>query len=191
MMKILLYTTYRTGSSNFGEWLQQELNIKYYHEPLNKKSNYSVEHFKDFNLMELDSGIVKISPADDFNYNDSFNFFDKNIVLHRNNTLEQAESMVWASDKRRFHFGEYMSSNYYTIPDDFLIINKEKIEELKNYLDLQNEYLKSLKKCLHITYEEFYYSNIGIKKLEEYLNFKAKTNPDPRTKLRNNKNSLI
>ena len=99
--------------------------------------------------------------------------------------------MVWAEDKNRFHFGENLSANYYIIPDDLLISNKEKIDNIKIHLDIQKEFLKSLKNCLHITYEEFYYSNIGIKKLEEYLNFKAKTLPDPRTKLRNNKKNLI
>ena len=166
-MKILLYTTYRTGSLNFGEWLSHELSIKYYHEPLNKNNKYRAEYFKDFNLTELDSGIVKISPSDSFLYDDSFNIFDKNIVLYRENTLEQTESMVWAEDKNRFHFGENLSANYYIIPDDFLISNKEKIDNIKIHLDIQKEFLKSLKNCLHITYEEFYYSNIGIKKLEE------------------------
>jgi hypothetical protein len=186
-MKILLYTGHRTGSLNFGEWLQQELNIKYYHEPLNIKNINRVK----IDIYEVDSGIIKISPGDDFNYNDSFNFFDKNIVLIRENTLAQSESMVWSWDKKRWHFLEFLSSNYYSIPDDFLVINKEKIENLNRYIDVQNEYLKTLKNCLHITYEEFYYSDIGIKKLEEYLNFEAKTTPNPKTKLRNNKNSLI
>lgn len=98
-------------------------------------------------------------------------------------------SCVYRYSYNRFYDG-LTKKEIYTISDDFLIINKEKIEELKKHLDLQNEYLKSLKNCLHITYEDFY-SNIGIKKLEEYLNFKSKTLPDTRTKLRNNKNSLI
>ncbi len=186
-MKILLYTTYRTGSLNFGKWLESELNIKYYHEPLHMENI----NRNNFSIYKLDSCIVKISPGHYFNYDKGFNLFDKIIVLIRENTLEQAESVVWAVDKNRWHFGDYFFTNYYSIPDDFLILNKEKIEEVKKDIDNQNIYLISLINCLHITYEEFYYSDIGIKKLEGYLNFKANTSPDPRTKLRNNKKSLL
>ena len=76
--------------------------------------------------------------------------------------------------------------------DEIAIIDKGKIltvdtpEALKNrfgkektikihLLEKQNEILTSLTDCLHITYEELYYSNEGIKKVEDYIGFKSKS----------------
>ena len=185
-MKILLYTGYRTGSKTLGLWLEEELNIKYYHEPL----NISVNSYPGIDIYKLESGIIKISPIDNFVYDDNINFFDKIIVLYRIDTLAQAESMVWALDKKVWQFGDNFSSNYYNI-SEYLNFNKQKIINWKNHMDSENEYLKTLKNCIHITYENLFYSKIDIKKIENYLHFKSKSFPNPISKLRDNKKRII
>lgn len=73
-MKILLYCTHRTGSFSFGSWLEYEIDIPYY-QNLNK--NY-------------DSQIVKILYDDKIKYKEFLEFFDKIIVLYREDTIAQA-----------------------------------------------------------------------------------------------------
>lgn len=192
-MKILLYTGFRTGSLAFAQWLSHELDLVYYDEPLNITNLYSFEKYKNFDISKIESGIIKITPRDNFNYEDNIYNFDKIIVLYRKNTLEQAESIVWALHKKVYHYMDNNSNCYYSIDTKFLEDNKDEILNIKNSIIEENKYLTSLKNCIHIEYEEFFYSKNGIKKVEEYLAFKSKSIPNPITKLRNNtiKNNII
>lgn len=184
-MKILLYTGYRTGSKSLGEWLEIELETEYYHEPFNPTIDLNT---KNFNIDSIKSGIIKISQTDGMIFNDIVGKFDKIILLYRENTLEQAESFVWANNKKQYHHtfvGEKFVYAHYNIPDDFLESNKGTINFNKARFDKQNEHILSIQTGLCISYEELYYSETGIKKLEEYLGFKAKTKFNSVNKLRN------
>ena len=52
-MKILLYTGYRTGSRSLGDWLSQELDIEYHHEPFNTHNPKNLEKYANFNLDKI------------------------------------------------------------------------------------------------------------------------------------------
>jgi hypothetical protein len=186
-MKILNHTGHRTGSKSFGEWLSFELNLPYYHEPFDVKSD-----IKNFSIEETRNGIIKISPTDGFSYENLKELFDKRIILYRENTKEQAESALWAYEKQLWHHDWYKATEnskftnaHYIIPQEWLDKNAESIKILETRLEKENEELKLLKDCLHITYEELYYSNEGIKKTEDYIGFKSKSKFSKIDKLRN------
>ena len=75
-------------------------------------------------------------------------------------------------------------SAHYTIPQEWLDTHEESIKCMEANLQKENELLKSLTDCLHITYEELYYSDNGIKKIEDYIGFKSKTKFNKIHKLR-------
>jgi LPS sulfotransferase NodH len=189
-MKILLYTGYRTGSKSLGKWLGIELGMPYYHEYYNQQDEKKWEYFKKINLNKINDYIIKISPNDGFNFDEIVNEFDKIILLYREDTLAQAQSMVWAKANEIYH-NTYVDNKFtyahYTINDKFLIDNSEKIDYIKNLYDNEVNFLKSKNKGLLISYEELYIHNTGIKKLEEYLNIQSKTQFNKIDKLRDNK----
>jgi hypothetical protein len=200
-MKILSYTGYRTGSRSFGEWLSIELDLPYYHEPFNPKfllNPFNPKFDKNNFLTEdIDDCIIKIPPVDGFDYESLKKLFDKTIILYRENTREQAESAIWAYEKKLWHHDwnavtynstfkpNSFTSAHYTIPQEWLDKNAESIKYMEEDLQKENELLKSLTDCLHITYEELYYSDNGIKKIEDYIGFKSKTKFSKIHKLRN------
>jgi LPS sulfotransferase NodH len=179
-----------------GEWLATELTFDYHHEPFNKKNQYNLIKYDNFLIENQKDCIIKISPADGYDFENLKILFDKSIVVYREDTLAQAESMLWAQQENIYHhthINDKMTYAYYSITDDWLIKNKKYIDLLKKNLDLENKIFKSLKDCLIITYEELYYSNLGIKKLEEYIEFNAKSKFNKVNKLRdgNLKNKLL
>jgi|LauGreSBDMM110SN_4_FD.fasta_scaffold16496_3 hypothetical protein len=193
-MKILLYTGYRTGSNSFGEWASIELNLPYYHEPFNKNITIpsiianKISSNKNISIEEVGDCIMKISPFDGFDYENLKKLFDKRIVLYRENTKEQAESILWANKKKLWHhtyLNDKFISAHYTIPMEWLNKNEVEIKTITDSLTKVNELLKSLTDCLQITYEELYYSEEGIKKIENYLGFKSKSMFNKIHKLRN------
>jgi hypothetical protein len=187
-MKILLYTGYRTGSRSLGDWLSHELNIEYHHEPFNITNTKSLEKYANFNLDEIDNCVVKISPIDDFDFNKIVNKFDKIILLYRKNIKEQAESFIWAKYASLYHhtfIDAKLQNAHYTIDDKFLKDKSEEIEIEIKRIASENEYITSLNSGLLISYEELYLSEIGLKKIEDYLNIKFKTKSNPIHKLRN------
>jgi hypothetical protein len=193
-MRILSYTGYRTGSRSFGEWLGVQLNLVYYHEPFNK--NITIPHmienknklFKNFSIENSNECIIKISPIDGFDYENLKKLFDKKVVLYRENTKEQAESMLWANERQLWHntvINNTFTNAHYKIPNEWLELNSKKIEDCEISLMEENKILKSLTDCLHISYEELYYSDTGIKKIEDYIGFKSKSKFNKMDKLRN------
>jgi len=198
-MKILIYTGYRTGSNSFGELLSIELGLPYHHEPFNKtiivpsmvinKILFAekILLYKNFSIEDAGDCIIKITQDNNFDYESLKKLFDKKIVLYRENTKEQAESILWANEKQIWHnqSDNKFISAHYIIPTEWLDINAEEIKFWDVKLQEENEILKSLTDCLHITYEELYYSDEGIKKIEDYIGFKSKLKFDKIDKLRN------
>lgn len=186
-MKILSYTGYRTGSRSLGEWLSSELGITYYHEPFNLNNPTSLKRYADFNLDNIDEGIIKISPRDDLKFSEVSSKFDKRIVLYRENTKEQAESILWANEKQLWHntiVDSKLINAHYTIPAEWLDANTNEIECIKDSLEKEKELFKTLEDCILLTYEELYFSDLGIQKIEDYIGFKAKTKFNKIHKLR-------
>ena len=112
-MKILIYCTYRVGSKSFGDWLSLELGIPYYFEPLNILGKEWPGYNEKIFDIKTDF-IAKISPQDAINFNLKYSFFvkffDKIIVLYRDNTLEQAESVIWSDYTDKWHQNEKFSN---------------------------------------------------------------------------------
>lgn len=187
-MKVLLYTGYRTGSRSLGEWLGIELNLEYHHEPFNINNPIVFEQYIDFNLNNINDCIVKISPKDELPFDNIKPHFDKIIILYRENIREQAESFVWSKHKKIYHhsyIGNKFVYAHYIIDDAFLKDNVIEIQNEIKRLEIENKYIKSLSDGLLVSYEELYFSEIGLKKLEDYLDIKFKTKLNPIHKLRN------
>jgi hypothetical protein len=184
-MRILIYTDYRTGSRSLGEWLELETGITYYHELLNPKHQ---EFFKGIKLEKMNECIVKISTDNKWNYDNGKNFFDKRIILTRDDSMAQAESVVWANIHNKWHnnvVNDKWNISYYEIDDKFLSDNEEKIRSIRESIVRKNEYFKSLKDCIHVTYEDLYFNKKGGEKIASYLGFTPKINiVNPENKLR-------
>lgn len=189
------------GSKSLGDWLELETGIPFYFQPL-PSANPHDDEYKSFGLFlkkdilsekpcKIEQNfITKISHGDGIEYEKLVKYFDKIIVIYRENTLEQAESMVWSLHKDVWHQNTY-NTNFYEIDENFLKSYNQEILDTKSSMDTDTEMYKNLENCLHITYEEFFYSDNGIKKIEEYLGIKTKTKPNSRNKLRNGKRNLI
>jgi hypothetical protein len=186
-MRILIYTGYRTGSTSLGEWLSAELNLLYHHEPFNKLNKASQKNYKNFSIENSKNCIIKISPIDGFDFELLKPLFDKIIILYRENTLEQSESMIWANQKKIYHH-EYsyniLTYAHYTITKDWQEKYSDEINYRKSELDKENILLKNLD-AFRLTYEELYYSDDGIKKIENYIGFTSKSKFNKVNKLRN------
>lgn len=154
-MKILIYTTHRTGSTSLANFLMFNFGFDY--------QRYS--YFKS-NVNKLPSDIIiKLTPYEvDYNYVN--HIFDKKIILIREDIKAQSESRVFSEI-----YGKKFSK--YTISDSFLSEHADRINEMNSIILKENSELKLLKNCLHITYEELYQGN-GVKSLETYLNTKFK-----------------
>jgi len=76
---------------------------------------------------------------------------------------------------------------------EWLDKNAEEIKSLSESLERENEILKSLTDCIIVTYDELYYSDKGIKKIEDYVGFKSNSKFNKINKLRNGgvKSTLI
>ena len=168
-MKILIYTTHRTGSTSLAELLM---------------SHYDCDYRRGSLLFPPPENIIiKITPAE-FRYEVIQGYFDKIIVLIRDNIREQAESRVYA---------DLIEKKFvpYTIEKQFLIDNRLKIDEMEQLIVRENNYLRECNECLFLTYDELYNSPDGMKKMEDYLGTKFSFRVDNGKKYRDNKKTLI
>jgi hypothetical protein len=133
--------------------------------------NYSYDYqrhnyFKSVRKNIPNDIIIKLTPNEE-SYNEISNYFDKRIILIREDIKSQAESRVFSDV-----FGKKFSS--YNISDSFLNEYANQILEMQSIIESENNELSSYSNCVHITYDELYKSNIGIFKLEEYFDTKFK-----------------
>ena len=155
-MRILIYTTHRTGSTSLANFLMFNFNCDY------QRFNY----FKD-NFDKLPNDIIiKLTPLE-INYNSVCNMFDKKIILIREDVRQQSESRVFSEI-----YGKKFSA--YSIPPSFLKEYASDIDNMCNLIESENNELKQLKDCLIITYEQLYNSNEGVSVMESYFNTKFK-----------------
>ena len=155
-MKILIYTTHRTGSTSLANFLMFNLGYDY--------QRYT---FFENKMDKLPNDIIiKLTPLE-VGYNSVKNLFDKRIVLIREDYKSQSESRVYSEV-----YGKKFSS--YTIPESFLNEYKSDIENMQNLILSENNELYELTDCLVLTYNQLYNSNEGISLMESYLGTKFK-----------------
>lgn len=155
-MKILIYTTHRTGSTSLANFLMFNFNCDY------QRFNY----FKDnFNNLPNDI-IIKLTPLE-VDYHNVSNIFDKKIILIREDIRQQSESRVFSEI-----YGKKFSA--YSIPQSFLKEYSSDIDEMCKLIESENNQLRKLQDCLIITYEQLYNSNEGISMMESYFDTKFK-----------------
>jgi hypothetical protein len=175
-MKILVYTTHRTGSTSLAQLLMTHYNCDYQREGFYKNKNF----LKTINNIE--NIIIKLTPAE-VNYNLIRNIFDKCIVLTRKDIKAQAESRLYAENIKKYF-------TPYTIDDLFLKDHSNELTNMEEIIKNENKILNKCTDCLHITYEDLYYSD-GLKKIEEYLNTSIILKLDNSKKYRNGKKNII
>jgi hypothetical protein len=123
----------------------------------------------------IDNIIVKKSLSnDDFNLED-VKYFDKIIILYREDTLQQAESSLWAILEKKWHHSFGTKDGFYTTDDRYLIDNHKEIWDIKYGLDKELISYKSLDFGLKISYEDIFDNRIGQKMLEDYIGFTSTT----------------
>lgn len=160
-MKILIYTSHRTGSTSLANFLMIEYECDYY-----RRFHYNTDPEFVSAVNSNKSGIYKVCPDED-SYEKIKDLFDKRIVLTRENTRDQAESRVYSEIE-----GKKFSA--YSISDSFLDLHKIRIDDMERKIINENTEFKKIEECLHITYEELFYTKNGLKKIEDYLGFKSK-----------------
>jgi hypothetical protein len=175
-MKILIYTTHRTGSTSLAQLLMTHYNCDYQREGFYKNKNF----FKIINSIE--NIIIKLTPSE-VDYNLVRNVFDKCIVLTRNDMKAQAESRLYAENIKKYF-------TPYTIDDLFLKDHSNELYNMEEIIKNENKILNKSENCLHVTYEDLYY-NDGLKKIEEYLNTSIILKLDNSKKYRNGKKNII
>lgn len=166
-MKILLLSEGRTGSYSVMEWIQVDLKLQI------------IGETTPYDYINNDNIIVKRTLSNkDFDLDD-VKYFDKVIVLYREDTLSQAESSLWAVEKKSWHHSPGESDGFYETDDNFLIKNHRKIWDIKYGFDILLEKYKSLDFGLHISYEDIFERKISTKIIEDYIGFVASTSLTP------------
>jgi len=191
-MKILIYTTHRTGSTSLAQLLMVHYNCDYQRGGIYQKSNSKSTIYTKINdaiftkmksyIKKNENIVIKLTP-DEIKYELIRNDFDKCIVLKRDNIKEQAESRLYAEEVEKFFIP-------YTIHDSFLKEHTKELNDMEELIKTENEILDKCEDCLHITYEDLYY-NDGLKKIEEYLGTTTILKLDNSNKYRNGKRNLI
>jgi hypothetical protein len=160
-MKILILSEGRTGSYSVMEWIRESLGLEIIGE--------SVE----YDYIGNDNYIFKRTLSNNnFDLND-IKYFDKVIVLYREDTLEQAESNVYAILKQKWHHNFKTNDGFYELDEDFLIKNRKEIWDAKYSFDNLNEQYKNINKGIKLTYEDIFIKNIGQEIIEKYIEFKS------------------
>lgn len=162
-MKILLLSEGRTGSYSVMDWLSLDLKLQIIGEQ------------QPCDYITQDNVIVKRQLTNnDFNLED-VKYFDKIVVLYREDTLQQVESSLWAILKKKWHHTFGTKDGFYMTDDRYLIENHKEIWDKKYQLDKILMFYKSLDFGLKISYEDIFNNLIGQKMLEDYIGFTSTT----------------
>lgn len=162
-MKILLLSEGRTGSYSVMDWLSLDLKLRI------------IDEQQPCDYVNQDNMIVKRTLSNgDFNLKD-IKYFDKIIVLYREDTLQQSESSLWAILKKKWHHTFNTRDSFYMIDDRYLIENHKEIWDIKYQFDKSLVIYKSLDFGLKISYEDIFDNLIGQKMLEGYIGFTSTT----------------
>jgi hypothetical protein len=171
-MKILLLCEGRCGSYSLMEWIQNDLHLKIIGESL------------PYNHTDNDIIVKRTLSHKDFDLKD-VKYFDKVIILYREDTLSQAESAIWAVENKNWHHSPYKLDGFYELNDDWLLLHNNQISNLKCDYDILLKQYKLLEFGLHITYEDVFENKNLQTKIEDYIGFIATTIlVNPNNKLR-------
>lgn len=162
-MKILLLSEGRTGSYSVMDWISLDLNL------------HIIPELQECDYVNRDNIIVKRMLTNNDFILDDVKYFDKIIILYREDTLQQAESSLWAILKKKWHHSFDTKDGFYSIDDGYLIENHNEIWNIKYRLDKTLMSYKSLDFGLKISYEDIFNNGIGQKILEDYIGFTSTT----------------
>lgn len=173
-MKILLLSTYRTGSHALMNWICKELKLT------------KISELDEINV-EDDFIVKRTLDSKDFNFQDEYKKYDKVLILYRKDTVRQAESNFYATKNKVWHKLKYELSQ------EELDSHFYQIKGVKETFDIYNEYFININvdNCLKVTYEDIFYQGTGQKEIQNYLEFKSKSKlKNLKNKLRIDKNTL-
>ena len=162
-MKILLLSEGRTGSYSVMDWLSLDLKLQIISE------QQPCDYINRNNII-----VKRMLSNGDFNLED-IKYFDKIIILYRENTLQQSESSLWAILKKKWHHSFDTKDGFYSIDENYLIENHKEIWDNKYQSDKRLILYKSLDFGLKISYEDIFDNLIGQKILEDYIGFVSTT----------------
>jgi hypothetical protein len=178
-MNICILSYSRCGGTTFANWLAKEINIKYIHEPFNKKHN---SIYKNINFL-VDEYVIKLEP----DHLDKIPGDKITIGLIRENVYDCAISNLKALQTNRWH-------SAYKVDNNWLKKNEIELKELSKNITIQNFKIKQLKLNSIVSYEGLYETGEDIKKIQNLLNIKILKYPelmDNSLKYRNGKERII
>lgn len=165
-----------------GDFLSREMRYNFYDEGMfidyKNEDNFIIKTVPDCEPSSDNRG-----KEFKFYIQNDYVFFDKIIILYREDTLNQTVSELVAQQRNIWrHDGESFDA-YYTVDEEFIRENLDQVVwRNENNINGRN-FLKSIEHGLKISYEELFFGD-GEKKLSDYLGIKFKTTiKDPRHKL--------
>jgi hypothetical protein len=193
-MRVLIISPQRTGGNVFSKWLTHELSYikgsnesshQRAHEPFNINHNLidKIDYF-----MQLDNVVMKVNPFEWRNYIDDktlYNSFDKIIGLTREDVLDSAISYTKAIETNNFN-------KKYLLHNQWIVNNKEIIENNYNNLLEFNNFVKGIENALQVTYEGIYQNKNDIEKIKKFIginDLKYVDMLDNKNRYRNNNNA--
>jgi hypothetical protein len=154
-MNICILSYGRTGGTTLGNWLSKELNKKYIHEP------YNPNHFKLYENMNFydKNFIIKLEPEHIQNVDGN----KITIGLIRENEKNCAISHLNMNETKNYNKPYYVS-------DEWISLNQNKINQLIEKIQYQNNHIKKMNYDILLTYEGLYENKNDIIKICKFLN---------------------
>lgn len=162
-MRILIYTLARTGSTNLTYYLAKSLGYTPIFEPYNPDTK--LDKYPEDLIWNSDNVVVKVMDQEAGKSFSEFSpSFDKHIVLTREDTHAQAQSLVYAANNNTWH--RHYVYNPSKVDQNFCNQMTEQYAKTRTELLTLNGY--------QVTYEGIYLRGDQVKGLNEYLGI---TNP--------------
>jgi hypothetical protein len=169
-VRILIVGTPRSGTNTLLDWISKERDYLKIYEPYNEicklrtyKQEDEIKLVEDVTNQNI---VVKCLSFEVEKNQHVLTLFDKIIVIVRNNTKEQSESL-WNS-KRTNNWGE----RYYISPSQLKLYSGD-ISSEEPRLIFENDKLKEIGNSLQVTYEGVYVSGLDIERIKNFLNLET------------------
>ena len=157
-MKILIVAFSRSGGTSLMKWIASEFDLFWIQDPM---AEWRGEH-KLNEVWNQNNIVVKIAP---WEYETEVQkYFDKTIILIRENIKDVAISLCKAEERNLWH-------SQYKIDDNWLNKNEKRIAELEISIESYNNKSLSWKTNdnVLVTYSGLYETGKDIEVLKEYL----------------------
>ena len=155
-MRILLIATPRSGSTTFINWVSKELKLKVINEPFNN-SQKNIKELQN-HFYNSDNIIAKIA-ANETNHVEKKSW-DYILGLTRETIEDCAISLTKALTENKT---KYEWHTKYSIKEDWIVNNRNKINEMSDFIIKQNNLILNNKNIdFLLTYEDVYYNKIKI-----------------------------